>query len=135
MIYLSEDANELNVPQKDRKFHKEKGIFHKKRGRKVHKALHKREINKIIYSQIKNITIMKKLVFAAIAALVMVSVSNVFASNKMASVSCAAPVDTVAPADTTATPAENEVTPAENAAQDSTAATPAESTDSAATAE
>ena len=30
---------------------------------------------------------MKKLVFAAIAALVMVSVSNVFASNKMASVS------------------------------------------------
>ena len=48
---------------------------------------------------------MKKLVFAAIAALVMVSVSNVFASN--------------------------EVTPA----QDSTAATPAESTDSAATAE
>ena len=78
---------------------------------------------------------MKKLVFAAIAALVMVSVSNVFASNKMASVSCAAPVDTVAPADTTATPAENEVTPAENAAQDSTAATPVESTDSAATAE
>ena len=30
VIYLSEDANELNVPQKDRKFHKEKGIFHKK---------------------------------------------------------------------------------------------------------
>mgnify|MGYP000264084265 CR=1 FL=1 len=47
---------------------------------------------------------MKKLVFAAIAALVMVSVSNVFASNKMASVSCAAPVDTVAPADTTSNP-------------------------------
>ncbi len=64
---------------------------------------------------------MKKLVFAAIAALVMVSVSNVFASNKMASVSCVAPVDTVAPA--------------ENPAQDSTAATPVESTDSAATAE
>lgn len=78
---------------------------------------------------------MKKLVFAAIAALVMVSVSNVFASNKMASVSCVAPVDTVAPADTTAAPAENEVTPAENTAQDSTAATPVESTDSAATAE
>ena len=78
---------------------------------------------------------MKKLVFAAIAALVMVSVSNVFASNKMASVACVAPVDTVAPADTTATPAENEVTPAENTAQDSTAATPVESTDSAATAE
>lgn len=78
---------------------------------------------------------MKKLVFAAIAALVMVSVSNVFASNKMASVSCAAPVDTVAPADTIATPAENEVTPAENAAQNSTVATPVDSTDSAATAE
>ncbi len=42
---------------------------------------------------------MKKLVFAAIAAMVMVSVSNVFASNKMASVSSVAPVDTVAPAD------------------------------------
>ena len=52
---------------------------------------------------------MKKLVFAAIAAMVMVSVSNVFASNKMASVSSVAPVDTVAPADTTVekeTPAE-----------------------------
>ena len=89
---------------------------------------------------------MKKLVFAAIAAMVMVSVSNVFASNKMASVSYAAPVDTVAPADTTvstnqeeATPAEptvstnqEEVTPAEPTAQDSTVAT---STDSTATAE
>ena len=42
---------------------------------------------------------MKKLVFAAIAAMVMVSVSNVFASNKMASVSTVAPVDTVAPAE------------------------------------
>ena len=30
VIYLSEDANELNVPLKDRKFHKEKGKFHKK---------------------------------------------------------------------------------------------------------
>ena len=46
---------------------------------------------------------MKKLVFAAIAAIVMVSVSNVFASNKMASVSSVAPVDTVTPADSTAT--------------------------------
>jgi len=88
-----------------------------------------RDNNKTLYSQIKNITIMKKLVFAAIAALVMVSVSNVFASNKMASVSFAAPVDTVAPADTT-------VTPAEPTAQDSTVAAPAEtSTDSTATAE
>lgn len=58
---------------------------------------------------------MKKLVFAAIAALVMVSVSNVFASNKMASISYAAPVDTVAPADTTVTPAEK------TAPQDTTA--------------
>ena len=45
---------------------------------------------------------MKKLVFAAIAAMVMVSVSNVFASNKMASVSNATPVDTVAPAEQSA---------------------------------
>lgn len=44
---------------------------------------------------------MKKLVFAAIAAMVMVSVSNVFASNKASNVSATAPVDTVAPADTT----------------------------------
>lgn len=44
---------------------------------------------------------MKKLVFAAIAAMVMVSASNVFASNKINSVSTTAPVDTVAPADTT----------------------------------
>jgi len=48
---------------------------------------------------------MKKLVFAAIAAMVMVSVSNVFASSKMSSVSMAEPTDTVAPADTTVTPA------------------------------
>ena len=57
---------------------------------------------------------MKKLVFAAIAAMVMVSVSNVFASNKMASVSSVAPVDTVAPAE----PA----TPADSTATDSTVA-------------
>lgn len=48
---------------------------------------------------------MKKLVFAAIAALVMVSVSNVFANdNNQSSLSTAAPIDTVAPtqpADTT----------------------------------
>ena len=65
---------------------------------------------------------MKKLVFAAIAAMVMVSVSNVFASNKMASVSSVAPVDTVAPADTSVekeTPAE---TPADSTATDSTVA-------------
>lgn len=69
---------------------------------------------------------MKKLVFAAIAAMVMVSVSNVFANNKMASVSSVAPVDTVAPAepaDTTVektTPAE---TPAETPADSTTATT------------
>lgn len=73
---------------------------------------------------------MKKLVFAAIAAMVMVSVSNVFANNKMASVSSVAPVDTVAPAepaDTTVektTPAEtSEVTPAETPADSTTATT------------
>ena len=49
---------------------------------------------------------MKKFMFAAIAAMVMVSVSNVFASSRMVSNSEVAPVDTVAPetpADTLAT--------------------------------
>ena len=55
---------------------------------------------------------MKKLVFAAIAALVMVSVSNVFASSKMSSVSMAEPTDTVAPADTTVNSTDTTVTPA-----------------------
>ncbi len=40
---------------------------------------------------------MKKFMFAAIAAMVMVSVSNVFASSKMVSNAQVAPVDTVAP--------------------------------------
>ena len=40
---------------------------------------------------------MKKFMFVAIAALVMVSVSNVFASSKMVSNAQVAPVDTVAP--------------------------------------
>ena len=57
---------------------------------------------------------MKKLVFAASAAMVMVSVSNVFASKNMASVSNAAPVDTVAPADTTVST--DTVAPAEQSA-------------------
>ena len=57
---------------------------------------------------------MKKLVFAAIAAMVLVSVSNVFASKNMASVSNAAPVDTVAPADTTVST--DTVAPAEQSA-------------------
>lgn len=85
------------------------------------KAVHK-ESNKYNIHNKKKQKIMKKLVFAAIAAMVMVSVSNVFASNKMASVSSVAPVDTVAPADTTVekeTPAE---TPADSTATDSTVA-------------
>ena len=40
---------------------------------------------------------MKKFMFAAIAALVMVSVSNVFASSRIVSNAEVAPVDTVAP--------------------------------------
>lgn len=53
---------------------------------------------------------MKKLVFAVIAAIAMVSVSNVFAGNRMVSVAGSEPVDTVAPADTTATPVETPAT-------------------------
>ena len=49
---------------------------------------------------------MKKLIFAVIAAVAMVSVSNVFAGNRMVSVAGSEPVDTVAPAYTTATPVE-----------------------------
>ena len=69
---------------------------------------------------------MKKLVFAAIAAMVMVSVSNVFAVSKMASDSQVAPVDTVAPA----TPADTTVveTPTETPAETPTE-TPTESVD------
>ncbi len=40
---------------------------------------------------------MKKFMFAAIAAMVMVSVSNVFASSRMVNNAEVAPVDTVAP--------------------------------------
>lgn len=76
---------------------------------------------------------MKKLVFAVIAAVAMVSVSNVFASNKMANVASAAPVDTVAPADTTKANVETQAQPtAETPAQTETPAqnaeTPADST-------
>lgn len=60
--------------------------------------------------------IMKKFVFAAIAAMVMVSVSNVFASSKMMGNSEVAPVDTVAPADSTeAKASETPVEQVENA--------------------
>ncbi len=72
---------------------------------------------------------MKKLVFAAIAALVMVSVSNVFANdNNQSSQSTVAPIDTVAPtqpADTTVdkqTPVETPATPETPA--DTTTSTP-----------
>ena len=61
---------------------------------------------------------MKKLVFAAIAAMVMVSVSNVFAVSKMASDSQVAPVDTVAPA-----------TPADTTVVETPTETPTESVD------
>ena len=53
---------------------------------------------------------MKKFVFAAIAAMVMVSVSNVFASSRMVGNAEVAPVDTVAPdapSDTTIGKAQN----------------------------
>ena len=69
---------------------------------------------------------MKKLVFAAIGAMVMVSVSNVFASNKMASVSSVAPVDTVAPTEapaaTTVNSTEEKAAPAETPVETSVAA-------------
>ena len=68
---------------------------------------------------------MKKFVFAAIAAMVMVSVSNVFASSKMVNNSEVAPVDTVAPetpADTlaTGTPIQPQAGVEDSTQQDST---------------
>ena len=79
---------------------------------------------------------MKKYMFAAIAALVMVSVSNVFASSKMVSNAQVAPVDTVAPdapSDTLAvgTPIQPQAgvedsTQQENATEATTEATPTE---------
>lgn len=80
---------------------------------------------------------MKKFVFAAIAAIVMVSVSNVFASNKMMSNAQAAPVDTVVPATPTdSSTVSTPVTP-QAGAEDSTkqqnqeVATPAETVETA----
>ena len=64
---------------------------------------------------------MKKLFFAAFAAFVMVSVSNVFANNSMSSLSTALPQDT-----TTVAPAEQ---PAEQPAE-TPAETPAQTEDS-----
>lgn len=70
---------------------------------------------------------MKKLFFAAIAAIVMVSVSNVFANNSMSGLNNALPqdtttVDTVAPAEQPADqPAEQPAdAPVETEAEDST---------------
>lgn len=66
---------------------------------------------------------MKKLVFAAIAALVMVSVSNVFANdNNQSSLSTVAPIDTVAPTQPVDTTVEKQ-TPVETPA-DTTTSTP-----------
>lgn len=63
---------------------------------------------------------MKKFVFAAIAAIVMVSVSNVFASNKMMSNVQVAPVDTVAPATPTDSSAVSTPVTPQAGAEDST---------------
>ena len=72
---------------------------------------------------------MKKFMFAAIAAMVMVSVSNVFASSRMVGNAEVAPVDTVAPdapSDTTevGTPIQPQATTEDSIQQE----TPAETT-------
>ena len=72
---------------------------------------------------------MKKFVFAAIAAMVMVSVSNVFASSKMMmDNSEVVPVDTVAPADSTVegTAISSQASVEDSAKQDSTEQTVAD---------
>ena len=68
---------------------------------------------------------MKKFMFAAIAAMVMVSVSNVFASSRMAGNAEVAPVDTVAPdapSDTTevGTPIQPQATTEDSIQQETT---------------
>ena len=68
---------------------------------------------------------MKKFMFAAIAAMVMVSVSNVFASSRMVGNAEAAPVDTVAPdapSDTTeaGTPIQPQATTEDSTQQETT---------------
>lgn len=64
---------------------------------------------------------MKKVFFAAIAAMVMVSVSNVFASNKKMGNSSAVPVDTVAPTTPTdSTVTDTPVTPQAGSEDDTT---------------
>ena len=68
---------------------------------------------------------MKKFMFAAIAAMVMVSVSNVFASSRMVGNAEVAPVDTVAPdapSDTTevGTPIQPQATTEDSIQQENT---------------
>ena len=68
---------------------------------------------------------MKKFMFAAIAAMVMVSVSNVFASSRMVGNAEVAPVDTVAPdapSDTTevGTPIQPQATTEDSTQQEDT---------------
>ena len=68
---------------------------------------------------------MKKFMFAAIAAMVMVSVSNVFASSRMVSNAEVAPVDTMAPdapSDTTevGTPIQPQATTEDSIQQETT---------------
>ena len=68
---------------------------------------------------------MKKFMFAAIAAMVMVSVSNVFASSRMAGNAEVVPVDTVAPdapSDTTevGTPIQPQATTEDSIQQENT---------------
>ena len=68
---------------------------------------------------------MKKFVFAAIAAMVMVSVSNVFASSRMVGNAEVTPVDTIAPdapSDTTevGTPIQPQATTEDSIQQENT---------------
>ena len=68
---------------------------------------------------------MKKFMFAAIAAMVMVSVSNVFASSRMVGNAEVAPVDTMAPdapSDTTevGTPIQPQATTEDSTQQETT---------------
>ena len=68
---------------------------------------------------------MKKFMFAAIAAMVMVSVSNVFASSRMVGNAEVAPIDTVAPdapSDTTevGTPTKPQATTEDSIQQENT---------------
>ena len=68
---------------------------------------------------------MKKFMFASIAAMVMVSVSNVFASSRMVGNAEVAPVDTVAPdapSDTTevSTPIQPQATTEDSIQQENT---------------